>query len=193
MIKFLVFCLITLLLVSCAGNSPAPTTTSAPTIEAAEPAADQTMKITTSAFADGQPIPQKYTCSGENVSPALAWSGVPASAKSLALVTEDPDAPSGTFIHWVLYNLPPSLSELPEKVPTGAAVEGLGSQGSTGFGKPGYGGPCPPAGKPHRYYFKLYALDLAPQLASGLNAAGLQQQMQGHILAQAQWMGTFQR
>jgi len=158
-----------------------------------EPVTEQAMKISSPAFDDGQSIPKKFTCQGENVSPALTWSGVPAGTKSLALVTEDPDAPSGIFIHWVLYNMPPGLSGLPEKVAASPQVAGTGTQGSSGFGRPGYGGPCPPPGKAHRYYFKLYALDLDPQLPTGLNAAGLQKQMAGHILAQAQWMGTFQR
>ncbi len=154
---------------------------------------EDTMKISSPAFNDGQPIPKKFTCQGENVSPALSWSDVPAEARSLALVTEDPDAPSGTFIHWVVYNMPHTLTGLPEKVAATAEVIGIGSQGIAGFGRAGYGGPCPPPGKPHRYYFKLYALDLDPSLPPGLNAAGLQKQIAGHILAQAQWMGTYQR
>ena len=151
------------------------------------------MIISSPSFKDGQPIPVKFSCLGENVSPALAWSGVPAGAKSLALITEDPDAPSGTFIHWVIYNMPATLTGLPEKVTPTPVVNGIGTQGSTSFGRTSYGGPCPPAGKPHRYFFKLFALDLDPQLPAGLNSAALQKLMQGHILAQAQWMGTFQR
>jgi hypothetical protein len=151
------------------------------------------MIISSPAFDDGQPIPQKFTCQGDNFSPALSWSGIPTQTQSLALVIEDPDAPSGTFIHWIVYNMAPGLNGLPEKVPAAPQVAGIGAQGIGGSGRAGYGGPCPPAGKPHRYFFKLYALDLAPQLPPGLNAAGLKKQIAGHVLAQAQWMGTYQR
>ncbi len=151
------------------------------------------MYISSPAFDNSQPIPAKFSCQGVNVSPLLAWSGIPSRAKSLALITEDPDAPSGTFYHWVLYNMQPSLTGLPEKVPTTAEVAGVGTQGNSSFGRTGYSGPCPPPGKAHRYYFTLYATDLDPTLPPGLNANSLQKQIQGHILAQAQWMGTYQR
>ena len=171
-------------------SGQAATLDSPPTVQVTE----QTMIISSPSFKDGQPIPVKFSCLGENVSPALAWSDVPPGAKSLALITEDPDAPSGTFTHWVMYNIPPTLSGLPEKVtPTAVAPGGMGTQGTTSFGRSGYGGPCPPAGQPHRYLFKVFALDLSPQLPPGLNSAALQRSIQGHILAQAQWMGTFQR
>jgi Raf kinase inhibitor-like YbhB/YbcL family protein len=166
-------------------EAPAPTLTQAPM--------EGNMKISTSAFADGQPIPAVYTCSGDNISPALTFEGVPGTAKSLALIMDDPDAPGGIWVHWVLYNIPVSLTGLPEKVSTTAKVSGIGTQGLTSFGSPGYGGPCPPAGKAHHYYFKLYALDLDATMAGGLNKAGLLKQMEGHILAQAEWIGTFQR
>jgi Raf kinase inhibitor-like YbhB/YbcL family protein len=172
---------------------PAPEQSITATPHLTGPITEQIMKITSPAFNEGQPIPPKFTCQGENISPALVWSGAPDGTKSLALVTEDPDAPSGTFIHWVIYNMPPGLTGLPEKVPASSQVSGTGAQGITSSGRPGYTGPCPPSGKPHRYFFKLYALDLDPQLPAGLNAASLQKQMVGHILAQAQWMGTFQR
>ena len=210
--KLIIFYSLALLLAACTAagndrtaNQPAAQASDQPQISqasldaataAAQPAGpvtEEAMKITSPAFDDGKPIPKKFTCQGENVSPTLTWSGIPAGTKSLALVTEDPDAPSGIFIHWVLYNMQPGLSGLPEKVQAAPQVAGTGTQGSSGFGRPGYGGPCPPPGKAHRYYFKLYALDLDPQLPAGLNAAGLQKQMAGHILAQAQWMGTFQR
>jgi Raf kinase inhibitor-like YbhB/YbcL family protein len=151
------------------------------------------MYISSPAFENGKPIPAKFSCQGENVSPLLAWSGIPSRAKSLALITEDPDAPSGTFYHWVIYNLQPSLTGLPEKVPTTGEVAGIGTQGPSSFGRIGYGGPCPPPGKAHRYIFTLYATDLDPTLPPGLNAAGLQKKIQGHVLAQGQWMGTYQR
>ncbi len=170
-------------------SSQASTLSSPPTVQVTE----QTMIISSPSFKDGQPIPVKFSCLGENVSPALAWSGLPSGTKSLALITEDPDAPSGTFTHWVIYNMPATLTGLPEKVTPTPVVNGIGTQGNTSFNRTGYGGPCPPAGKPHRYFFKLFALDLDPQLPAGLTSAALQRSMQGHILAQAQWMGTFQR
>lgn len=180
----------------------APTQTPAPNpgIVTAVPAStlppaptESQMKITTPAFTDGQPVPARYTCTGENISPALVFEGLPAGAKSLALIVDDPDAPGGTWVHWVLYNLPPGLAGLPEKLASGATLSGTGSQGPTSFGRPGYGGPCPPPGKPHRYFFKLYALDLEPSMPVGLDKTALLKQMDGHILAQAQLMGTFQR
>ena len=151
------------------------------------------LSLSISAFQYGQPIPQKYTCQGENISPALAWSGMPTGAKSLALVLEDPDAPGQTFIHWVIYNLLPSLTGLPEKVAAGQEVNGIGTQGPGSSATSGYTGPCPPSGSAHHYFFNLYALDLEPSLAAGLNAADLQGRMTGHILGQAQWVGTYQR
>lgn len=151
------------------------------------------MKLSTAAFENGAAIPSRYTCSGDNISPALVIEGIPANTKSLALIMDDPDAPGGTWVHWVLYNIPPGLAGLTEKVPADAGVSGIGSQGPTSFGRPGYGGPCPPAGKAHRYFFKLYALDLEPALKVGLDKPALLKQIDGHILAQAQLMGTFQR
>ncbi|GAP15643.1 Raf kinase inhibitor-like protein, YbhB/YbcL family [Longilinea arvoryzae] len=153
----------------------------------------QTITFSTPAFANGQPIPQVYTCDGKNISPALQWSGVPAEAKSLALIVEDPDAPVGIFTHWVLYNLAPNLTGLNEGVPRLATLTNLGKQGVNDFRKTAYDGPCPPAGKAHRYYFRLYALDLQPNLADGLTRQKLLDQLKGHILAQGEWMGTYQR
>lgn len=151
------------------------------------------MNITSPAFSDGASIPARFTCQGENLSPQLDWSGVPSGARSLALVVSDPDAPGGTFIHWVLYNLPPQTSGLPEGVPASERLSSGAAQGRNDFGRIGYGGPCPPPGKPHRYIFTLYALDLAPDLPAGLNAARLNSLMRGHILAQASLTGLYQR
>lgn len=151
------------------------------------------MNITSPAFSDGASIPARFTCQGENLSPQLDWSGVPSGARSLALVVSDPDAPGGTFIHWVLYNLPPQTSGLPEGVPATERLSSGAAQGRNDFGRIGYGGPCPPPGKPHRYIFTLYALDLAPDLPAGLNAARLNSLMRGHILAQASLTGLYQR
>jgi Raf kinase inhibitor-like YbhB/YbcL family protein/uncharacterized protein (TIGR00297 family) len=153
----------------------------------------QTITLSSPAFVNGQPIPEMYTCDGKNISPALQWSGVPAETKSLALIVEDPDAPMGTFTHWVLYNLPSTLAGLKEGLPRLATVANLGTQGVNDFRKNAYDGPCPPAGKAHHYYFRLYALDMKPALPDGLTRLKLLSQMQGHILAQGEWMGTYQR
>src|SRR5271167_2822798 len=150
------------------------------------------MEIRSAAFAPGAPIPTKYTCSGENISPALSFSGLPQSARSLALIVDDPDAPGGTFSHWVVYNLPPQTTHLDEAVKKGTAIPGGGSQGRNDFGGDGYGGPCPPPGRPHHYRFRLFALNsqIAPQPATG---PGVEQAMDGHILASAEVVGTFGR
>ncbi len=150
------------------------------------------MKISSPAFSDGANIPAKFTCQGENLSPQLDWSGTPAGAQSLALVVSDPDAPGGTFIHWVLYNLPPQTAGLAEGIPPNERLSGGAAQGRNDFGRIGYGGPCPPPGKPHRYIFTLYALDLAPDLPAGLNAARLNSLMRGHILEQTSLTGLYQ-
>jgi Raf kinase inhibitor-like YbhB/YbcL family protein/uncharacterized protein (TIGR00297 family) len=153
----------------------------------------QTISLSSPAFANGESIPVQFTCDGQNISPALQWSGVPKTAKSLALIVEDPDAPVGIFTHWVLYNLAPDLNGLNEGVPRLAILTNLGKQGSNDFRKTAYDGPCPPAGNPHRYYFRLYAIDLEPDLPDGLTRQKLLAQIQGHILAQGEWMGTYQR
>ncbi len=160
------------------------------------------MNLTSAAFQDAQPIPKKYTGEGDDVSPPLAWSGVPSKAKSLALIVDDPDAPMGTWIHWVIYNIPAKASGLPEnvsksqeKLPDGA-LQGLawGVEGNARFpcGRVGYGGPMPPPGLPHRYFFKLYALDEALS-SPRLTKSDLIKAMKGHILAEAQLIGTYQR
>ena len=117
-----------------------------------------TITVTSTAFQHGGMIPSQHTCDGANRSPALAWSGVPAEAKSIALIVDDPDAPRGDWVHWVLYDLPADAKGLPESVPQDKLLAGGGTHGQNDFGRPGYGGPCPPSGT-HRYYFKVYALD----------------------------------
>jgi len=148
-------------------------------------------QISTTAFSQGEKIPDKFTCKGDNLSPALSWSKPPAGTKSLALVMDDPDAPGGLFIHWVIYNLPLEPTQLAEGFGTPGPV--LGTPGKNSYGRSGYDGPCPPPGKAHRYFFTLYATDLEPALAKGLNASQLRQQLKGHILGQADLMGTYQR
>jgi Raf kinase inhibitor-like YbhB/YbcL family protein len=150
-------------------------------------------KITTTAFEPDGPIPVEYTCDGANQSPPLAWSGVPDGTLSLALLVEDPDAPSGTWSHWVVYNLPPDLHELPVRVPPGERTNWGGWQGKNDFGKLGYGGPCPPPGPAHHYYFYLFALDGELELSPEATRQALRRQIQGHVLAQAELMGYYSR
>jgi Raf kinase inhibitor-like YbhB/YbcL family protein len=160
---------------------------------AAEKAGKDRMQLTSTVFTEGAAIPARHTCDAKNVSPPLKWSGLPAGAKSLALIVDDPDAPSGTWVHWVLYDLPATGSELAEDVPKSQYVAGGARQGLNDFRHLGYGGPCPPPGKPHRYFFKLYALDAALDLKPGLTKKDLEKAMEGHILDRAQLMGTYQR
>jgi Raf kinase inhibitor-like YbhB/YbcL family protein len=149
--------------------------------------------LSSSAFAPGAEIPQQYTCKGADASPALAWSGTPAHAASFALIMDDPDAPSGTWVHWVLWNLPAKAQSLPEGVPKREQLDNGATQGRNSSHKTGYNGPCPPPGKPHRYFFRLYALDAKLDLAAGASRSQLDAAMKGHVLAQAEYMGTFHR
>ena len=148
--------------------------------------------ITSSAFSEGQAIPSLYTCDGPDVSPDLAWSGVPETAASLALICDDPDAPMGTWVHWVLFNIPADTDGLPAEIPSDGILENSACHGKNDFGRLGYGGPCPPGGT-HRYFFKLYALDTQLELDSGSTKAQLLEAMQGNILAEGQLMGTYSR
>ncbi len=153
-------------------------------------------KLESAAFKDGETIPVKYTCKGEDISPALNWEGAPDGTRTFALICDDPDAPMGTWVHWVIYNIPSQRSGLPENVRKDQDVlsgelEGV-LQGVNSWRRLGYGGPCPPPGPPHRYFFKLYALDTTIT-TPGLDKDGLLKAMQGHILGEAQIMGTFQR
>ncbi len=152
------------------------------------------IQLTSPAFKEGQPIPPRYTCKGEDISPALAWDAVPEGTKSLALIMDDPDAPRGIWVHWVLWNLPPDALALPEAIPPNATLDNGAKQGLNDFPVIGYRGPCPPPGKPHRYYFKLCALDAPLGLKEGVaRKADLVAAMKGHVLAEGQLMGTFAR
>ena len=151
------------------------------------------LTITSPDFASGAEIPRRFTCSGEDRSPALAWSGVPQGTRSLALIVDDPDAPAGTWVHWVLYNLPGTHTSLDGNVEKKQELANGARQGVNDFRKTGYNGPCPPPGKPHRYYFRLYALDSALTLPAGADRKALDRAMVGHVLAHAEWMGRFQR
>ena len=151
------------------------------------------LQVGSPAFHEGGTIPRKFTADGENLSPPLEWSGVPEGTKCLALICDDPEAPMGTWVHWVLYDIPANRTSLNEGVPVNESVKGIGIQGITDFKHTGYGGPAPPHGKPHRYYFKLYALDAEPPLKPGAKKRELEKAMKGHVLAEGQLMGRYQR
>jgi Raf kinase inhibitor-like YbhB/YbcL family protein len=150
------------------------------------------IKVTSTAFEEGGMIPKRYTCDGTDVSPPLAWTSVPEGTKSIALICDDPDAPMGTWVHWVLFNLPADVKELAESVPSEKKLGNGAIQGTNDFRKIGYGGPCPPGGT-HRYYFKLYALDTELNLQAGATKRELLKAMKGHILAEGQLMGKYRR
>jgi len=149
-------------------------------------------QITTTAFRDGSSIPKRFTCDGSDVSPALSWGDPPAGTISLAIIADDPDAPAGTWVHWVLYDLPADTRKLPEGVAKDRELPNGALQGRNDFGKIGYNGPCPPRGSEHRYFFKLYALDSRTGLKAGATKSELERAMKGHVLAQAQLVGKFQ-
>jgi Raf kinase inhibitor-like YbhB/YbcL family protein len=150
------------------------------------------MKLSSSAFDEGDSIPSQYTCDGRDISPPLEWSEAPDGTKSFALVCDDPDAPRGIWVHWVLYDVPASASALPEAVPPVPEMAGLGLQGKNDFRKIGWGGPCPPSGT-HRYVFTLSALDRASGLAPGATKAELEKSIRGHVLATTTLTGTYSR
>ena len=150
------------------------------------------MTLTSTAFDHEAAIPQRFSCDGDDVSPALSWAGVPEGTESFAFIVDDPDAPGGTFVHWVYFNIPSDTTELPEGVPTVDRPSQGGVQGQNNFRRTGYGGPCPPGGT-HRYFFNLYALDTTVDLEPGAGKGDLMAAMDGHVLAQAQLMGTYTR
>jgi Raf kinase inhibitor-like YbhB/YbcL family protein len=145
-------------------------------------------------FEDGQRIPRRYTCEGADVSPPLQWTDPPNGTRSLALIVDDPDAPRGTWVHWILYDLPPTTRSLPEGVPKTGLLRDGGRQGRNGFGDVGYGGPCPPRGHgPHRYFFKLYALDAEVDLPPGTTIEHVRSAIDRHTIASTQLMGVYSR
>ncbi len=150
------------------------------------------MKIVSSAFDEGSLIPKKYTCDGINISPPIQWSSVPGGTKTFAIICDDPDVPMGTFVHWVLYNLPENIKEFSENVPPVASLPNGAKQGRNDFGKIGYGGPCPPGGT-HRYYFKIYAVSEQLKLEAGITKLGLLNALKGLILSEAQLMAKYKR
>jgi len=149
-------------------------------------------QIESPAFGNGEMIPKKYTCDGDDISPPLKWKDVPEGTKSLALICDDPDAPLMTWVHWIVYNIPPEKDGLEENVPKEEKIEG-GMQGKNSWGKIGYGGPCPPGAKPHRYFLKLYALDSMLDIEPGIKKKKLMKEMEGHIIAKAELMGKYSR
>lgn len=144
-------------------------------------------------FKEGETIPVENTCDGKDKSPALSLKGVPEGTKSIALIMDDPDASGGAFTHWLIYNIPPETRMLPESVPQSKNVSDGSMQGINDFVSPGYGGPCPPPGKPHRYYFRVYALDTLLSIEAGASKSRVENAMRNHILAKGELMGIYKR
>lgn len=157
------------------------------------PESRRKMNLTSSAFQDGQPIPIQYTCDDKNISPPLAWANAPAHTASYVLIVDDPDTGHGVWTHWILFNLPGSTSNLSENAANSKAAPQEIRQGLNDFKHSAYNGPCPPTGKPHRYFFKLYALDISLNLPPGASKQAVETAMAKHVLAQGQLVGTYQR
>jgi len=155
--------------------------------------AEPNIKIRSSVFRPDNDIPKQFTCDGQDISPPVAWRGVPPSAKTIVLIMDDPDAPSGTFGHWVVYNLPPTVKYLEQNLAKTAAIAGGGEQGHNGAGKDGYKGPCPPPGAVHHYHFRIYALDTALKLDSGATADQVEAAIKDHVVASGEVVGTYKR
>lgn len=181
-------CALLMLAVPCLGLGCKP-----PSNETKKGDSPMPIELTSTVFQKGETIPKQYTGDGVDQSPPLRWTEPPSGTKSLALICDDPDAPRGTWVHWVLFNLPPQTRELEENVPTIATLPSGAKQGKNDFGNIGYGGPAPPKGKAHRYFFKVYALAVAVDLTPGANKAQLEDAMKGHVLAEGQLMGTYKR
>jgi Raf kinase inhibitor-like YbhB/YbcL family protein len=151
------------------------------------------ISLSSTAFKDGERIPTKYTCEGQDISPPLEWGEPPPGTRAFALIMDDPDAPGGVFTHWVIFNIASDSRKLAEAISTQGQLLGDALQGKNDFGRTGYGGPCPPPGRPHRYQFTLYALNQPLDLKAGISKKQLLSAMQDHILAQGQLTGTYQR
>ena len=158
-----------------------------------QPGSAEGLRLSSPAFGHNQAIRKKYTCTRANVSPPLSWSGAPAGTKSFALIADDPDAPVGTWVHWVLYNLPADATGVPQGVPPSERLPSGARQGVNDFGKVGYGGPCPPPGKPHHYYFRVYALNAPTNLEPRASMVDVLRAMRRHVLSVAELMGTDKR
>jgi len=194
----LILCMCSALFYGCGKKQPSVSSS----LQTPSPAASQgvasspdknSLTITSSAFQPDQNIPLKYTCSGENVSPELTWKGIPGGAKALALILEDPDAPGGTFSHWVLFNLPPTVNSLEENAGKARALPHDAIEGRNDFNEGGYGGPCPPPGKAHRYHFRLFALDSTLSLDNSATRSSVLKAIEGHVLAEGELTGLFSR
>ncbi len=172
---------------------PSETVAPKPTVAPQPADTEAVFAITSTAFVAGAEIPVEYTCDGQNSSPPLDWGQGTAGTASFALIVDDPDAPSGAFTHWVIFNLPPDTRSLPEAVPNENKLTSGALQGKNGFGKIGYAGPCPPSGSPHHYRFTFYALDKSLDLAAGASKEQALRAMQGHVLAESQLIGVYQR
>lgn len=188
---YIVALAIIMLILNCSRNEKT-TETKTPVSSVKEETTMANIQITSSAFEEGKFIPSKYTCDGADVSPPLKWSNAPQNTKTFALICDDPDAPVGTWVHWVLYNIPATITELPEGVPSDKTLSNGAIHGINDFKKYGYGGPCPPSGT-HRYYFKIYALDTELKLAPGAKKSDVEKAMEGHILAKGELMGRYKR
>jgi Raf kinase inhibitor-like YbhB/YbcL family protein len=156
-------------------------------------ASESAMKLQSTAFNDNSVIPSQYTCAGSDNSPPLTWTGAPVRTKAFALILEDPDAPRGTFVHWVVYNISSNTTELPENALKSPNTAQNVKQGLNGAGQAGYRGPCPPPGAPHHYHFRLFALDSPLELKSGATAGDLRQAMKGHVVGSTELVGIFGR
>ncbi|MCS7251749.1 MAG: YbhB/YbcL family Raf kinase inhibitor-like protein [Anaerolineae bacterium] len=168
---------------------PLPTPTPSPVSEGGP----SDLNLRSPAFAEGEIIPREYTCDGADRSPPLRWDPSPPGTQSLVLIMDDPDAPRGRFVHWVLYAIPPDRTELTEGLPPQPSIEGVGRQGRNDFGRLGYGGPCPPSGPAHRYQFTLYALDVALELPPGARHGEVEAALSGHVLAVGRLTGRYGR
>lgn len=173
--------------------SPAPAGDSAKSEEKGQEEKAMAWTLKSSAFTEGQRIPDRFTCVGADFSPELTWDPAPAGTQELVLIMDDPDAPMGTWNHWILYGMSPDMTSLPEKVARDAEVQGVGMQGVTSFRRTGYGGPCPPPGPTHRYFFKLYALNAKTNLPPGAPLKQVEAAIKDRIIANAQLMGTYSR
>lgn len=163
-------------------------------VKKAKKEAKMIWRLSSEAISEGKRIPDKYTCKGPDVSPALKWDPAPAGTAELVLIMDDPDAPVGLWTHWTIYGMSPDRTSLPENVEKTAEAKSVGAlQGITSFRKPGYGGPCPPPGPTHRYFFKLYALDTKTNLPASASLKQVEDAIKGHIIAEARLMGTYSR
>ncbi len=144
-------------------------------------------------FMNGQAIPPRFTCDGANISPLLSWTAPPAGTQTYVLIMDDPDAPKHTWVHWLVYDIPADASGLPDNLPSKPELETGARQGANDFHEQGYGGPCPPKGSTHRYYFRLYAVDTRLGLLPGAMRADIERAMQGHVLAEVELMGQYAR